>query len=106
MRLRRPLLLAAVFSAIAFAVVPNARATRFADQPCPESGPGAVRICPDGVVGQSYAIKLAGDAGCGPPVPVPSAERHAPAGSVSLTGRRAQRRSDQRGQLGLLGRAE
>jgi len=69
MRLRRPLLLAAVFSAIAFAVVPNARATRFADQPCPESGPGAVRICPDGVVGQSYAIKLAGDAGCGPALP-------------------------------------
>jgi len=49
--------------------VPNASALRFADAPCVEPSGGQIRICPAGVVGTPYAIKLAGEGGCGPGLP-------------------------------------
>jgi large repetitive protein len=39
----------------------------FADSPCIESG--AIRVCPDAVVGQPYALTLEGRGGCGPALP-------------------------------------
>jgi large repetitive protein len=68
-RLVRLLLLAAALSAFAAALAPEAGAVRFADAPCPESGPGGIRVCPDGSVGQAYALRLSGDGGCGPALP-------------------------------------
>jgi hypothetical protein len=69
LRLVRLLLLAAALSAVAAAVAPKAGATGFADTPCPESGPGGIRVCPDAVVGQTYTLTLSGDGGCGPALP-------------------------------------
>jgi hypothetical protein len=64
MRLCLVLLLAAAL----FAVVPSdALAIRFADTPCVESG--TARVCPVGVVGSPYAIRLNGEGGCGPALP-------------------------------------
>jgi hypothetical protein len=48
---------------------PNASALRFADAPCVEPSGGQIRICPAGVVGTPYAIKLTGEGGCGPGLP-------------------------------------
>lgn len=50
-------------------VVPNASALRFADSPCVEPNGRQIRICPNGVVGTPYAIKLTGEGGCGPGLP-------------------------------------
>jgi hypothetical protein len=60
-----------VASALAAVVVPEAFALRFADAPCPEAGPGGIRVCPAARVGTSYAIKLDGEGGCGPDPNVP-----------------------------------
>jgi large repetitive protein len=68
MRFARALVIAAALAAV---VVPDAFALRFADAPCPEAGPGGVRICPAGVVGTPYATKLEGSGGCGPDPNVP-----------------------------------
>jgi Putative Ig domain len=57
------LVLAATFAAIA---TPDAFALRFADTPCVESGEARARVCPAGVVGRPYAIRLDGEGGCGP----------------------------------------
>jgi hypothetical protein len=65
MRLARVLVLALVGS-LAVVLVPDALAIRFADTPCPEAGAGGLRVCPVGLVGTSYAIKLDGAGGCGP----------------------------------------
>jgi hypothetical protein len=48
---------------------PNASALRFADAPCVEPSGGQIRVCPAGVVGTPYAIKLTGEGGCGPGLP-------------------------------------
>jgi hypothetical protein len=50
-------------------IVGSAAALAFADTPCIESGPSAVRICPSGVVGTPYSIRLDGRSGCGPGLP-------------------------------------
>lgn len=68
MRLWRALLLVAMIAMIGVA---DARAIRFADAPCPEAGPGGIRVCPSGMVGKSYDIKLDGSGGCGPDPNVP-----------------------------------
>jgi large repetitive protein len=68
MRLIRVLVLIAALAAI---VVPGAGALRFADTPCVEAGGGGIRVCPVGLVGALYAIKLDGDGGCGPDPNVP-----------------------------------
>jgi hypothetical protein len=54
---------------VAAFVSPHAVATRIADAPCPETGPGGIRVCPSGVVGRSYRIELEGSGGCGPALP-------------------------------------
>ena len=68
MRLALVLLLVATFAAVA---TPDAFALRFADTPCIESGEARLRVCPVGVVGSPYAIRLDGDGGCGPDPNVP-----------------------------------
>jgi large repetitive protein len=68
MRFAFVLILAAALAAV---VVPDAFALGFADTPCPEAGPGGIRVCPGALVGTSYAIKLAGAGGCGPDPNVP-----------------------------------
>ena len=62
------LLLAATFAAVA---IPDAFALRFADTPCVETGEARSRVCPAGVVGTPYAIRLDGEGGCGPDPNVP-----------------------------------
>lgn len=69
MRTLRLLLVVTVLAAVAVSVASSASAVGFTDQPCPESGPGGIRICPAGVVGQGYSVNLAGDGGCGPALP-------------------------------------
>jgi hypothetical protein len=68
MRFVLVLLLAATFAAF---VTPDAFAVRFADTPCIESGEAHSRVCPTGVVGSPYAIRLNGEGGCGPDPNVP-----------------------------------
>jgi hypothetical protein len=68
MRFALVLVLTAALAAVA---VPDALALRFADTPCPEAGPGGIRVCPAGRVGTLYAIKLEGAGGCGPDPNVP-----------------------------------
>jgi large repetitive protein len=68
MRFACVLILAA---ALALVIVPDAFTIRFADAPCPEAGPGGIRVCPGARVGTSYAIKLDGAGGCGPDPNVP-----------------------------------
>ena len=64
MRVGLVLLLAAAL----FAVVPSdSLAIRFADTPCVEAG--AARVCPAGVVGNAYVVRLNGEGGCGPALP-------------------------------------
>ena len=65
----RPLVIAAALLGLVAAVPSDAHATGFADTPCPESGPGGLRVCPAATVGKSYAIQLAGSGGCGPALP-------------------------------------
>ena len=68
MRAVRLLLLAATFAALSAVIaIPQAQAMGFADTPCIESG--ALRVCPDAVVGQPYALTLEGRGGCGPALP-------------------------------------
>ena len=105
MRLGLVLLLAAAF----FAVVPSdSLAIRFADTPCVESG--TARVCPVGVVGSPYAIRLNGEGGCGPalpgPVSVQSPERVLATGPCTRQGRIAPRHTCCGGHLVLLGRVE
>jgi hypothetical protein len=69
MRLVRLLVLAFAVSALAGALAPRAEAGGFGDTPCPETGPGGIRVCPDAVVGQPYALELTGNGGCGPALP-------------------------------------
>ena len=71
MRIARALLLLAATAAVAAVVVSVAAATRFADQPCPEAGPGGIRVCPVAVAGSGYSVKLNGEGGCGPDPNVP-----------------------------------
>jgi hypothetical protein len=66
---RRFLVVLALIAALAAFAASDAGAIRFADTPCPEAGPGGARICPAGVVGEPYAITLAGAGGCGPALP-------------------------------------
>lgn len=67
-RLRLLLALAAVSVAAGIGAT-SASALAFADTPCIESGPSAVRICPPGTVGTPYSIRLDGRSGCGPGLP-------------------------------------
>lgn len=69
MPLVRLLILAFALSVLVAAVAPETRAGGFADTPCPEAGPGGIRVCPEAVVGQTYAIRLTGRGGCGPALP-------------------------------------
>jgi hypothetical protein len=71
MRVTRLVLVTAVAIAVAAVVASVASAVRFADQPCPEAGPGGIRVCPTAVVGSWYEVKLNGDGGCGPDPNVP-----------------------------------
>jgi large repetitive protein len=64
MRLGFALLLVVIFAAVAAA---NSMAIRFADTPCVESA--ATRVCPAGVVGNPYVVRLNGEGGCGPALP-------------------------------------
>jgi Putative Ig domain len=68
MRFVLVLLLAATVAAVA---TPDAFALRFADTPCVETGEARSRVCPAGVVGSPYAIRLDGEGGCGPDTNVP-----------------------------------
>lgn len=68
MRFVLVLLLVATFAAVA---TPDAFALRFADTPCVETGEARSRVCPAGVVGSPYAIRLNGEGGCGPDPNVP-----------------------------------
>jgi hypothetical protein len=55
-------------AAALFAVVPSdSLAIRFADTPCVEAG--TARMCPVGVVGNPYVVRLNGEGGCGPALP-------------------------------------
>jgi Putative Ig domain len=67
-RLGLVLLVAATFAAVA---TPEAPALRFADTPCVESGESRSRVCPVGVVGSPYVVRLDGEGGCGPDPNVP-----------------------------------
>lgn len=68
MRFVLMLVLLAAFAAV---VTSDASAIRFADAPCPEAGPGGIRVCPAAVVGVPYAVVLDGAGGCGPDPNVP-----------------------------------
>jgi large repetitive protein len=68
MRFVLALLLAATFATVA---TPEAFALRFADTPCVETGETRARVCPAGVVGSPYAIRINGEGGCGPDPNVP-----------------------------------
>ena len=65
MRVGFVLLIAAAFFAI---VASDSLAIRFADAPCVESGTRS-RVCPAGVVGSLYVVRLNGEGGCGPALP-------------------------------------
>jgi hypothetical protein len=68
MRPVRILTLAVILAALSAVIAtPGAQAMGFADTPCIESG--ALRVCPDAVVGQPYALTLEGNGGCGPALP-------------------------------------
>jgi hypothetical protein len=72
---RKPRLMRFVQSLVvvaAFAVVlaPDSLAVRFSDTPCIEAGDRS-RICPAGVVGNPYIVRLTGEGGCGPDPNVP-----------------------------------
>lgn len=69
MRAVRFLLASAIVATVGLSAVSSAGAVGFADQPCPVSGPGGIRVCPAGVVGQNYTVTLAGSGGCGPALP-------------------------------------
>lgn len=69
MRLTRIGLLVGVLSVTAILLVSDASGTRFADQPCPETGAGGIRVCPAATIGRGYEVTLAGDGGCGPALP-------------------------------------
>lgn len=71
MRPLRLIFVTATVAAVAAVLVSVASAIRFADQPCPEAGPGGIRVCPPAVVGASYAVKLDGAGGCGPDPNIP-----------------------------------
>jgi hypothetical protein len=71
MRALRIILVTAIALAVAAVVVSVASAVRFADQPCPEAGPGGIRVCSTAVVGNGYGVKLDGEGGCGPDPNVP-----------------------------------
>jgi hypothetical protein len=66
MRLGLVLLLTAAF----FVVIPSdSLAIRFADTPCVESGTS--RVCPAGVAGRPYVVRISGEGGCGPDPNIP-----------------------------------
>lgn len=69
MRDFRLVLAVVVFATVAGTFVSSAGAVGFADQPCTEPGQGSIRVCPTGIVGQKYVVKLAGHGGCGPALP-------------------------------------
>jgi hypothetical protein len=58
-----------VVGAFAVVLAPDSLAVRFADTPCIEAG--SSRICPAGVVGNPYVVRLTGEGGCGPDPSVP-----------------------------------
>jgi hypothetical protein len=60
-----------VATLLAGIVAPNASALRFSDTPCVEPRGRQIRVCPAGIVGTPYAIKLTGEGGCGPDPNVP-----------------------------------
>ena len=60
-----------VVAAFAVVLTPESLAVRFADTPCIEAGAGGNRICPLGVVGSPYVVRLTGEGGCGPDPNVP-----------------------------------
>jgi Putative Ig domain len=68
MRFVLVLLLAATVAAVASS---DAFALRFADTPCVETGEAHSRVCPAGMVGSPYAVRLNGEGGCGPDPNVP-----------------------------------
>jgi hypothetical protein len=65
----RLVLVLGIVVALAIVAVTDAAGTRFTDAPCPEAGPGGIRVCPGGAVGTPYRIKLDGSGGCGPALP-------------------------------------
>jgi len=68
MRFALLLLLAATLAAVA---TQDALAIRFADTPCVETRESRSRVCPVGVVGNPYDIRLTAEGGCGPDPNVP-----------------------------------
>jgi hypothetical protein len=68
MRPLRLVLLTLALAALSTVIAtPRAQAMGFADTPCTESG--ALRVCPDAVVGQPYTLTFEGRGGCGPALP-------------------------------------
>ncbi len=66
MRFGWVLLVVATLGAVA---VPDSLALRFADTPCVEAGEARSRVCPVGIVGGTYVVRLNGEGGCGPALP-------------------------------------
>jgi hypothetical protein len=58
-----------VSAALAAITASDSLALRFADTPCVEAG--TARMCPAGVVGNPYVVRLNGEGGCGPDPNVP-----------------------------------
>jgi Putative Ig domain len=58
-----------VVAALAAITASDSLALRFADTPCVEAG--TARMCPAGVVGNPYVVRLNGEGGCGPDPNVP-----------------------------------
>ncbi len=67
MRFTQALVVAAAFAVI---LAPDSLAVRFGDTPCIEAADSS-RICPAGVVGNTYLVRLTGEGGCGPDPSVP-----------------------------------
>jgi large repetitive protein len=67
MRLVQALVVVAAFAVV---LAPDSLAVRFADTPCTEAADSS-RLCPAGVVGNTYLVRLTGEGGCGPDPNVP-----------------------------------
>jgi large repetitive protein len=66
MRISRLLLVFVLATAVAGAVVPNAKALTFLDEICVVESGGFKRICPQGETGKAYRLELKGREGCWP----------------------------------------
>jgi large repetitive protein len=65
MRITRILLLVVAAAAVAGVFASTAGALAFADNPCPITPPGIIKICPEGETGKPYTLQLLGRTGTG-----------------------------------------